>query len=122
MPYHILNYLLGITNVTTYEYLIGCFGMVIPTFITCCIGSTITKISELHEMHATESQILTFLKDNIIFGIVFILVFGFISYSIGKTAYIEFNRMKKDLDIDAKGIKLTDKSHKQHIIHNVKYV
>merc|ERR1740123_1541009 len=27
MPYHVLNYMLGITQVTTYQYIIGCAGM-----------------------------------------------------------------------------------------------
>lgn len=114
MPYHILNYLLGVTNITTYEYIIGCFGMVIPTFITCCIGSTITKISELHEMHGTESQIWQFLKDNVLIGMIVIVIFGFVSYKIGKKAYSEFNKMKKDLEEDEKGI-VTNKS--KHVIN-----
>eukprot|EP01083_Nonionella_stella_P028230 77742_1 len=99
MPYHILNYLLGITNVTTYQYVVGCFGMVIPTFITCCVGSTITKISELHEMHMSESiNIVSFLMDNVLVGVLVILVFGFVSYNIGKRAYDEFNAMTKQLE------------------------
>ena len=98
MPYHVLNYMLGITQVTTYEYIIGCAGMAIPTFTTCVIGSSITKISELHEMNESESSILVFLKDNLLIGVVVIIIFGAISYSIGKRAYAEFNLMKKQLD------------------------
>lgn len=56
MPYHVLNYLLGVTNVTTYQYLVGCLGMVVPTLTTCCIGSTITKIEQLQQMNVAESH------------------------------------------------------------------
>lgn len=98
MPYHILNYLLGITNVTTYQYLIGCLGMVVPTLTTCCIGSTITKMEQLHDLNVGEPHLWSFLKENLLIGICLIGALGFATYSVGKKAYREFNAMKKELD------------------------
>ena len=96
--YHILNYLLGITEVTTYQYLIGCLGMVVPTLTTCCIGSTITKMEQLYDLNMGESHLWTFLKQNLLIGIFLIGALGFATYSVGKKAYREFNEMKKAME------------------------
>ena len=49
-------------------------------------------------MDMSESSILVFMKDNLLIGFVLIVIFGAISYTIGKQAYTEFNQMKKQLD------------------------
>ena len=77
-------------------------------------GSTITKISPLHEMHGSESQIWQVLKVSVLIGIIVITIFGFVSYKIGKSAYSELNRMKKDSEEDEKGNLTSNRS--KHVI------
>lgn len=49
IPFNVLNYILGTTNVTLREYVLACFGLLPGTIAFCFVGSTLGSLSDVEE-------------------------------------------------------------------------
>ena len=99
MPYNPLNYLLGITNVTTYEYLVSCVGMIPSTMGWCFVGSTLSALSEINQM--SDRGVAGLYEDNpkvIVIGIAFVSVLVSAIWWISNRAKSEFTLMMLEMN------------------------
>ena len=101
MPYNPLNYLLGITNVSTKDYLIACIGMIPSTMGWCFLGSTLSALSEINKM--SDKGLMGLYEENpsiIIVGIIFVSLFIVGMLWISHKAKNEFKMMVDKIDAD----------------------
>lgn len=91
MPYNLLNYLLGITNVSVMQYILSSIGMLPSTIGWCFMGSTVSQLSQIRDFNI--GQILYENPLGIGVGCVFICMVVCGIVWISKKAKKEFDLM-----------------------------
>ena len=100
MPYNLLNYLLGVTNVSIMAYGIANIGMLPSTIGWCMVGSTLTALSQVSQMsnQGIDKMFENADPKSMIGGTIVVISFVSIFIYIIKKAKYEFQQIMNDTE------------------------